>query len=275
MRGFRCFVAEFGDADRTVVLVHGWGSDSTDWSDQIADMSRSARVVTFDLRGHGHSERTDSGYATDDLAEDAIALLDTLGLRGAHLVGHSLGGIVANLVAVRRPELVRSLLLIDPAHGQPPRRRTEVLEQMGDPRSADSSERAAVAADIPPGIENAVTAARRIRRRLQALAAGPQVIWPTLVGMYDGAEAPGLSEASERALRRRTQPAYSIYAHEPTYRWEQALDLPGSRCELWSGLTHFLHQDDPERFNRVASAWFTEVELATASPRRERTSTEW
>lgn len=259
VRGFDCFVAEFGSGDSPIVLIHGWCSDSTDWVDQISAFAGNARVVTFDLRGHGHSERTASGYGSAELAEDVIAVLDHLGLSSSHLVGHSLGGIIANLVAVRRPDLARSVLLIDPAYGQPEEWEGQVRATIGDPASADSPERAAVAADLEPQVHNSVTSARRIRRRLQALALGPEVVWPTYAGMWCGTDAPGLRPQTERAIRERRQPALCIYAYEPTYTWESNLvDELGldTRVELWTGVTHFLHHDDPVRFNKVASAWF-------------------
>ncbi|MEN3301217.1 alpha/beta hydrolase [Pseudonocardia sp.] len=259
VRGFDCFVAEFGSGDSSIVLIHGWCSDSTDWVDQISAFAGDARVVTLDLRGHGHSERTASGYGSVELAEDVIAVLDHLGLSDSHLVGHSLGGIIANLIAVRRPDLARSVLLIDPAYGQPEEWAGQVGAIIGDPASADSAERAAVAADLEPEVHNSVTAARRIRRRLQALALGPEVVWPTYAGMWCGEDAPGLRPQTALAIRERRQPALCIYAYEPTYTWESNLvDKLGldTRVELWTGVTHFLHQDDPERFNKVASAWF-------------------
>jgi pimeloyl-ACP methyl ester carboxylesterase len=259
VRGFDCFVAEFGRGSRSVVLIHGWCSDSTDWVDQIPAFADDARVVTLDLRGHGHSEKTAGGYGSGDLAEDVIAVLDLLGLSDSHLVGHSLGGIIANLIAVSRPDLARSVLLIDPAYGQPEERAEETVVIIGDPMSADSAERAALAADLEPEVRNSVTSARRIRRRLQALALGPDVVWPTYAGMWCGADAPGLRPETERAIRERRRPTFCIYAYEPTYAWEadlvHGLGLD-TRLELWTGVTHFLHQDDPERFNPVALSWF-------------------
>lgn len=259
VRGFDCFVAEFGHGASTVVLVHGWCSDSTDWVDQISAFANDARVVTLDLRGHGHSEKTAGGYGSADLTEDVIAVLDHLGLSDSHLVGHSLGGIIANLIAVRRPDLVRSVLLIDPAYGQPEERAEQTLAVIGDPMSADSAERAAQTADLEPEVRNSVTSARRIRRRIQALALGPEVVWPTYAGMWCGPSAPGLRPETEKAIRERCRPTLCIYAYEPTYAWESSLVRSlglDSRLELWTGVTHFLHQDDPERLNDVAVRWF-------------------
>ena len=259
VRGFDCFVAEFGRGSRTVVLIHGWCGDSTDWVDQIPAFVSDARVVTLDLRGHGHSEKTTGGYGSADLAEDVIAVLDHLGVTDSHLVGHSLGGILVNLIAVRRPDLVRSVLLIDPAYGQPEEREDQTLAIIGDPMSDDSAQRAALAADLEPEVCNSVTSARRIRRRLQALALGPEVVWSTYAGMWCGPNAPGLRPETERAIKERCRPTLCIYAYEPTYAWESSLVRTlglGSRLELWTGVTHFLHQDDPERFNEVARAWF-------------------
>jgi pimeloyl-ACP methyl ester carboxylesterase len=265
VRGFDCFVAEFGRGSRTIVLIHGWCSDSTDWCDQLPAFASVGRVITMDLRGHGHSERTASGYETLSLTDDVIAVMDALGVKDAHVVGHSLGGIIASLIAVQRPDLARSTLLIDPAYGEPPARADKIRSLVGDANSQDSAERAAAAADIAPGVDTTTTRARRYRRRLQALALGPHVVWETFAGMYVGDGAPGIQPASDVLVRSRLAPTCSLFAYEPTYHWERSL-LAGSahlaQQELWTGVTHFLHQDAPERFNQRALSWFDEIDSA-------------
>jgi 3-oxoadipate enol-lactonase len=105
-------VTESG-AGPAVLFVHGMGLDQRMWRPQAGTVSAAGRrVITYDLRGHGRSGVPRSGYRVVDLAEEAIGLLDVLGLERADVVGLSLGGSVAARLAVRRPERVRSVTVI-------------------------------------------------------------------------------------------------------------------------------------------------------------------
>ena len=100
-----------------VVFVHGLGSASTvafrPAAVEPALVGR--RLLLVDLLGFGHSERPERwGYTLDEHADSVAALLDAAGLRSVCLVGHSMGGAVAILLAARRPELVASLLVAEP-----------------------------------------------------------------------------------------------------------------------------------------------------------------
>jgi pimeloyl-ACP methyl ester carboxylesterase len=265
VRGFRCFVASFGEGGPPIVLLHGWAGDSTDWSAQIPDLAERARVITIDLRGHGRSQATAGGYDAETLGRDVIAVLEQLALGPVDLIGHSLGGILASFVALTRPELVRSLLLIDPAYGQPAARAQEALALVGDPASADSAERAAAAADLPSPISDDANRARSARRRLQALGLGPDVVWQTFAGMFCGPGGLGVVPASEALVRDRRHPSLCVYAYEPTWRWERSLTTSPETCLLWEDVSHFLHQDQPARFNAAALEWLAEVDRSTLS----------
>jgi 3-oxoadipate enol-lactonase len=96
-----------------VLLIHGLGSSQRDWSRQVPDMARRHRVVTYDQRGHGASSRPERDFTMVDLALDAAALIRGLGLAPCHIVGLSLGGMVAFQLAVDDPELVRSLIIVN------------------------------------------------------------------------------------------------------------------------------------------------------------------
>jgi len=97
-----------------VVLLHGGASSAATW-DRLATALVAAghRTVAVDLRGHGGSSRTPA-YPLDGYRDDVTGLLDALGLARVALVGHSLGGHVASLVAQRRPDRVTHLVLEDP-----------------------------------------------------------------------------------------------------------------------------------------------------------------
>jgi pimeloyl-ACP methyl ester carboxylesterase len=97
-----------------LVMVHGLAANLAFWYFKYAcELARDFRVTVFDLRGHGRSQTTPSGYTADNLAADVACLLDQLGIHSAHLVAHSFGGVVALRFALQHPEKVRSLVLAD------------------------------------------------------------------------------------------------------------------------------------------------------------------
>lgn len=96
----------------TVVLIGSLGSDRSMWNPQIAALSAAVHVLAVDLRGHGRSPVPPGPYSVAELAEDVVALLDSLEVNRVHLVGLSLGGAVSQWLAIHRPERVRTLTLL-------------------------------------------------------------------------------------------------------------------------------------------------------------------
>ncbi|MEW2018178.1 3-oxoadipate enol-lactonase [Rhodococcus sp. NPDC076796] len=96
----------------TVVLIGSLGSDRSMWNPQIGTLSASVHVLAVDLRGHGQSPVPPGPYSVAELAEDVLALIDSLDLRRVHIVGLSLGGAVSQWIAIHRPERVRTLTLL-------------------------------------------------------------------------------------------------------------------------------------------------------------------
>jgi pimeloyl-ACP methyl ester carboxylesterase len=104
---------ERGAGTEAVVFAHGLLFDKSIFADQIAALEGRYRCIAFDFRGQGESEITRSGYDIDTLSDDAAALIEALGAAPCHFVGLSMGGFVALRLAIRRPALLRSLILLD------------------------------------------------------------------------------------------------------------------------------------------------------------------
>ena len=101
-----------------VVLLHGMLGERFTFAAVTAALAPTARVVTPDARGHGISATlANQWYSVGELAQDLLAILDQEGIARAHLVGHDLGAVTALEVALRAPERVASLTLLDPTLG--------------------------------------------------------------------------------------------------------------------------------------------------------------
>jgi pimeloyl-ACP methyl ester carboxylesterase len=98
-----------------VVLIHAFTSNQSIWavSGIIAELAGEYRVTTYDLRGHGMSDVTPTGYNSAQMAADLRQLHQKLQLEPAHLVGHSFGGVIAFHAAHEHPEMVKSIVLSD------------------------------------------------------------------------------------------------------------------------------------------------------------------
>ncbi|MFE9920983.1 alpha/beta fold hydrolase [Streptomyces sp. NPDC005774] len=95
-----------------LVLIHALGEDASDWEQVAPALARSRRVYALDLRGHGRSDWP-GDYSLELMRADVLRFLDALGLDRVDLIGHSLGGIVAYLLAQDHPQRVSRLVLED------------------------------------------------------------------------------------------------------------------------------------------------------------------
>lgn len=127
---------ERSDGEETVVLLHGFASEKDTWLRFVRHLPKQYRVIVLDLPGHGQSiRRYDQSYDVDSMAMSIAAALDKLAPGRFHLVGNSLGGMVAMIYALENPQRVHSLGLFDPAGVYPesPSRFQELLAQGDNP----------------------------------------------------------------------------------------------------------------------------------------------
>lgn len=94
-----------------VLMIQGLGADKNGWNLQRIALSFRYRVIAFDNRGAGRSDQPFGTYTLDQMANDAVTVLDHAGFTSAHVVGASMGGVIAQLVALHHPDRVRSLTL--------------------------------------------------------------------------------------------------------------------------------------------------------------------
>ena len=115
INGVALNVREQGQGDITLVFLHYWGGSSRTWSEVIRLLEKQYRCIAYDHRGWGDSEAAETGYRIEELANDAAALIQHLGLDRYALVGHSMGGKAAQFLASRHPPGLQALILVAPA----------------------------------------------------------------------------------------------------------------------------------------------------------------
>jgi pimeloyl-ACP methyl ester carboxylesterase len=117
--GVRLACTDFGGHGPPAVLVHGLAGNTGEWAETASWLTERARVVALDTRGHGGSERRPEDVSTAARVADVAFAVEQLQLAPVILIGQSLGGVTALLVASERPDLVRALIVADasPAAG--------------------------------------------------------------------------------------------------------------------------------------------------------------
>ena len=111
-----------------VLMIQGLGADKHGWDMQRFVLAARYRVIALDNRGAGRSDKPFGHYSLEQMADDAIAVLDQVGVEQAHVVGASMGGAISQIVALKYPERVRSLTLACTACRNHPWRRELLTE---------------------------------------------------------------------------------------------------------------------------------------------------
>ncbi|GAB4327924.1 MAG: alpha/beta hydrolase [Dehalococcoidia bacterium] len=114
LRDIVTYYEEHGSGD-PLVLIMGLGGDLQAWARQIPALSKHFRVITFDNRGAGRTSAPDKPYSIAGMAEDTAGLMDHLGIERAHVLGLSMGGMIAQELALSEPGRVDRLILVSTA----------------------------------------------------------------------------------------------------------------------------------------------------------------
>lgn len=117
-----------------LVMAHGFYDNGRRWIPLANDLANQYDVVTYDARGHGHSDAPETGYSIEDRVADLVGVVNELNLENPILFGHSMGGSTAAWTAATHPTLLRALVLEDPAgmYGEPditPEERVQIVHE--------------------------------------------------------------------------------------------------------------------------------------------------
>jgi pimeloyl-ACP methyl ester carboxylesterase len=119
VNGIELKVRDQGWGEPSLLFLHYWGGSSRTWDLVIDRLKTDFRCIAYDQRGWGDSDKPETGYSIQDLANDAEALIQTLELTRYVLIGHSMGGKAAQLLASKRPAGLEALILVAPAPPTP------------------------------------------------------------------------------------------------------------------------------------------------------------
>lgn len=248
------FFTESGDRDAPVLLwAHGWCCDSHDWSWQLPAFADGFRLIAPDLRGHGRSSTPDAGYETSDFAADLIELCDRLEARRIIGIGHSMGAMVLSDMAIARPDLVRGLVMVDPAYGgdvAAAERIRDGIPQLLGPGGMDILEQQVAALEGPQTAGHLrLWHARRLAGMSQPVAVR------ALAGMQITEAAWGPRPLAGPHLAGRRCPVLALYAGHRVRQaaWERTIGADITTYLIDAG--HWLHQERPDEVNEAIRSW--------------------
>ena len=235
-----------GDA---VLLAHAIGCDHRMWEHLGARLAPRYRVLAVDLRGHGRSPVPPRPYALADLADDARALLDRLGIARAHWVGLSMGGMVGQAFALQHPARLGRLVIANSTSSYGPEgrglwaARAQLVQEGGLAAIRDTVAARYFSEDFRR--EHAAQVNAVMQRFLETPAQG-------YLGCCDAIADLDFSAALGRIRAPTLVIAGGVDAGTPVAMSEAIADaIPGARLEIIPGAAHLSSTEKPEEFARL------------------------
>lgn len=239
-----------------VVLIHGLAGDHTAWRAQMELLRPHYRVIAFDNRGAGRSTQLDEPVSTKDLARDTLALMDHLNVDLAHVVGRSMGGAIAQHMALMASERIASLALCASFAR---------LDALG--RRVLSNMREAVewrmdwADHARHSVQNFVSASFFNERpeqvaAIERLIGGETRLPACYIRQNEACQAHDTMSDLHRIRQRSlvmggdSDPICSMTATRALIE-----GLPNGRGEIFAGASHFFLMEQPEKFNGLLAEW--------------------
>jgi len=261
--GIELYWEEQGSGD-PLLLIMGLAADSTAWLFQVPEFAGRYRTIVFDNRGVGRSSKPSGPYTIHRMADDAAALLDAIGVRRAHVVGVSMGGMIAQELALRHPERVRGLVLActypEPDE-EAERQRQFSLARFGGQVTATGATQIDVSAIDPfaffqhllPRVFNQSFIDRELPRLLQIFGGALQYGF-SLEAILGQVEAVMGHKATDR-LHLITAPTLVITGDadllvSPANSDVLAANIPGAKLVKIPGGSHGFNFETPDVFNR-------------------------
>jgi 3-oxoadipate enol-lactonase len=237
-----------GAGEAPVLLVMGLGMTATGWWRTVPVLAERLRVLSFDNRGVGRSDRPPGPYTVAQMADDAMAVLDAAGERSAHVYGVSLGGMIAQEIALRHPERVRRLVLAATTPGGPRARPPDSATLAFFERRAQMPAEEAVWASVPYNyaartrLEGAQRIAEDIAQRLR---------FPIEPDPYRAQLAAAVGHDAYGRLSAIGAPTLVVHGAEdrmlpPDNARLLADAIPRAELRVWPRTGHLLFTDEPE-----------------------------
>jgi 3-oxoadipate enol-lactonase len=230
-----------------VTLSHSLATDLSMWDLQVAVLKSGYRVLRYDTRGHGGTDAPEGPYTLEQLAEDARALLQTLGISKTHFMGISMGGMIGQILALKHPGMLRSLVLCDTSSRIPEEALPIWEERIG------LAQEQGMEALVEPTMERWFTASFR-RKSLPALHKIRGMIRTTPLKGYVGCSRAIMRLNLTERLSEITLPTFIVVGEEDPgtpVAASQAIHkkIKGSELVILKSAAHLSNIEQQDAFN--------------------------
>jgi aminoacrylate hydrolase len=238
-----------------LMLVPGLSGQGSFWGQQVEAFKRDFRVIIHDHRGAGRSTHSQIKYSVEQMADDVLRLMDALRIESAHLVGHSTGGAIGQVIALDHRRRLRSLVLSATWAGPDPyfRRLFEARKETLLTQGIEAYLRASVLVLAPPEWVSRNDAAIAELHRAQAASWPPREVVASRIDAI-------VAFDRRRRLGEVGVPTLVVVAQDDMvtpkfYSDELAKAIPGASYVVLDGGGHFAPQVMPEPYNRAVGAF--------------------
>ena len=261
LNDFSIYYESHGEGE-PLIMIRGLGSNADHWYAQVPELSKHYRVITFDNRGIGRSGDPGGAFTVPDMAADAIGVMDALGIESAHILGLSMGGMIAQELVLSNPKRVKGLVLVVTHCGAEHQVNAtdevmQTIQRMAVDDSIEARTKAAVVFFAPATLSDRLDVVQEygtvsmkhpaggeiLQRQMGALQTHdtydrlPQIKAPTLV--LTGAEDVLIPPENSRIIADR---------------------IPGAECLVLEGGGHQILIEQPEACNRAIIDFLKKVD---------------
>lgn len=239
-----------------LVFLHYWGGSSRTWDEVIAALPDGYRTIAPDHRGWGDSDKPATNYGLDDLADDAQRVVERLDLQRFVLIGHSMGGKVAQLLAARRPQGLAGLVLVAPSPPVPLNLPPDALAAMESAYVSQASVEAAI-----DGMLSAKRLAAASRQRVieDSLRGSPEAkaAWPRYASQEDISREVASIEVPTTVISGELDRVDSV----ATLRDELLPRIPQARMHVLPETGHLSPLESPDQVAALIHAFIGNISL--------------
>jgi 3-oxoadipate enol-lactonase len=236
-----------------LILSHSLATDLTLWDDQMSALISHFRVLRFDTRGHGGSSAPDVPYDFAMLTADVLGLMDALDIERAHCCGISMGGMIAQHVALAAPERINKLILVSTTSGYPPEARAMWGERIAGVRKNGMEPL------VVPTLERWFTAPYRAAHPEMVARIAALVRATPAAGYCGSGQAIAMLDTTEKLPSLRC-PTLVIAGSDdagtpPAMGRKIAEQIPGARMEMLESSSHLCNVEQAALFNDRLTAF--------------------
>lgn len=240
-----------------VVLIHHLAGNTKSWFNQIPYLAKYYQVMAYDLRGHGRSGEPEHVFTMDDLADDLFLLLQELSMKRCSIIGHSIGGMIAPLFAIKHEPMVNAMVIVSGA--------SQAL-------ASDKLANYGIMRDIAQtkGME-ALAEYRRSNNQISQKIINDTKLWEYFKSLYRETSAQGYIRMSEALAAMPNLTGRMKEIHCPTLgvvgdldpvfmeTMRTIADNAEMRMEIMRNCGHFVMMEEPDEFNNIITAFLRAI----------------